>query len=372
MAARVRRPAKTAGEPYPSWQDPAAMSSDPWWLVYARLSVAADEDETGIDRQLDDCFDYAVRAGARRVAFRVDDGISAWKDRKRRDAFELVIEELTALEAQTVVAWKPERLARRPRDAERLLDAVGDIQGLADAGRAHARVLTVLGGGDTDTDGGRLVFRLMVQFGEWESSSISRRVGRKHMALAESGYWSGSPRPFGHRSVREAGGAALVAEPSQADLIREAAGQILVGEGLVSIHRDWAKRGILTSGGKPWQHSALRKLLVSPRMVGLRILRGVEGTGHIEPILDRAELGQASPDPHRSGPIAGALARWEAAPLADQPHAMWQVRRPPPREGQCGKEQRSLLLDLRLRQGPGPSGGMRRCLDQGQPNGRLC
>lgn len=239
--------------------------------IYARLSVAGDADETGVDRQLKDGRAHAERLGATSTTTYVDDGISAFNKRTKRPQFERLVEDIEAGKVDVVIAWRTDRLARQGRDAERLLDAI----------EGRARVVTIADGLDSTTPAGDFMLRMLVQLGNWESKGISARVRRAHEAIAERGIPGGGPRGFGHTADRSQ------FVPEEAEAIREAAERLLAGESVKSILRDWNRRGLLTPRGNPWQHSAFVKLLQQPRMVGARMLRGVVGTGYIPPILDR-------------------------------------------------------------------------------------
>jgi DNA invertase Pin-like site-specific DNA recombinase len=240
--------------------------------IYARLSVPGDADETtGIDRQLADGRRYAASFGATSVVTYVDDGISAYNKRAKRPAFERLLDDVEAAKVDVIIAWRADRLARQGRDAERLLDAIED----------RARVIGVADGLDSSTPAGDFILRMFVQIGNWESRGISTRVRRAHESIAEQGRPSGGPRGFGHTVDRRG----IV--PEEADAIRNATDRLLAGESVKSILRDWNARGLKTPRGNDWQHTAFVKLLQQPRMVGVRALRGIEGSGHMPPILDR-------------------------------------------------------------------------------------
>lgn len=266
------------------WVAPDAEADDPWWAVYARLSLAGDEDETGVDRQVADCLADARRRGAKRIRIYTDDGISAYRRRVVRPDFERLLEDVEHGPLRHVVAWKAERLARQPRDAERLLDALA-----ADEDVPRAVAYTIADGVDTSTEAGKFVFRQLVQFGRWESKAISQRVARAHQSRLEAGRFSGSPAAFGHRD----GTGWREVDAVEAALIREGAARVLAGEGVRTILRDWGKEAVKTRAGNLWQHRAWIMMITSPRMAGLRLVRGVEASGTdadgqpwIAPILD--------------------------------------------------------------------------------------
>lgn len=243
--------------------------------IYARLSLAGDVgEETGIDRQLTDCERMAASLGATTTERYVDDGVSAYNRKTRRPEFERLLADIEAGRVDTVIAWRADRLARRNWDAARLLKAIEDAP-------SPIKVIGVADGTDTSGPMGAMFFNFLVLQGNSESAAIATRVRRSHEARAQRGKFGGGPRAFGHNSDR------TELEPVEAAAIQDAAARILDGESINGILRDWKTRGIKTPRGNDWQHTALVKLLQQPRMAGLRVLRGVEGSGSIPPILDR-------------------------------------------------------------------------------------
>lgn len=267
------------------WRDEDATTDDALWAVYARLSVAGDDEEGGIARQVADCLGHAQRLGARRVRAYVDHGFSASKRRVVRPRFQALLADLEAGEIANVVAWRAERLARQPRDAQALFDALG-----AEDPRPRAVAYTVRDGVDTRTDEGQWFLKQLVEFGKWEAKAIAHRVASAHQATMQAGRFSGSPPAFGHRD----GTGWREVVPEEAALIREGATRVIAGQGVRSILRDWHERGIRTRRGALWQHRAWIKMMTSPRMVGARVIGDAEYVGHdeqghpwIEPILER-------------------------------------------------------------------------------------
>jgi hypothetical protein len=74
----------------------------------------------------------------------------------------------------------------------------------------------------------------------------------------------GGIRPFGYdvdrKTVRE----------DEAELIREAAGRVIAGEGLRTVVNAWTRRGVATVTGAQWKGTTLRRLLRSGRIMGYR------------------------------------------------------------------------------------------------------
>lgn len=226
-------------------------------IIYARLSRDRDGTQTATTRQVADCRKFAESKGWTVVAVHEDSDLSAYSSKVVRPGFEAVLAAVEAGEADVVVAWKLDRLLRRPRDFERLWQ-------LCEAAGAH--VATVTDGIDTSTPmAGLLVPRILSTFAELEGSNLSIREKRKHEETAKAGKRSGGGhRPFGLT-------ADWTAEvPVEADAIRAAVDSILQGGTMYRVVAEWNGRGLLTSTGGQWNPQKIRSMLRSPRLAGLR------------------------------------------------------------------------------------------------------
>lgn len=226
-------------------------------IVYARLSRDRDGTQTATARQLADCRKYADAKGWEIVGEHEDADLSAYSAKVRRPGFEAVKEAVRAGEADIVLAWKLDRLLRRPRDFE-------DLWQLCEA--AGANVATVTDGIDTSTPmAGLLVPRILSTFAELEGSNLSIRERRKHEETAKAGKRSGGGhRPFG----LSRDWTAEVAD--EADAIRAAVDRILDGGSMYAVAAEWNARGLRTPTGGEWNSQKLRSMLRSPRLAGLR------------------------------------------------------------------------------------------------------
>jgi site-specific DNA recombinase len=104
----------------------------------------------------------------------------------------------------------------------------------------------------------------VVRISDQEPASEGRR-GAQRERRQEDG---GGSRPFGYKIIRHDLGEEL--EPAEKELIEEAASRVLRGESLRSIAMDWNERGVKAVGGGKWQGSMLRRVLMSPRIAGLK------------------------------------------------------------------------------------------------------
>ena len=116
-----------------------------------------------------------------------------------------------------MVAWDLDRLYRQPRELEDLID-------LAD--QKHLALATVGGDADLCTDNGRLFARIKGAVARSEVERKSARQKRANKQRAEAGRPSRSTVPFGYRKGDDG---ALVLEPAEAMMVRDAYSAILAG-----------------------------------------------------------------------------------------------------------------------------------------------
>ena len=228
--------------------------------VYTRLSKDPSGQQTATARQRDDCRALIARHGWDVVGEFEDVDLSAFRG-VQRPGYEALLASLEAGEIDRVVAWKLDRLLRRPRDFEKLWE-------LCEGAGAH--IVTDKDSIDTSAPfAGTLVPRILSMVAEMESEGISVREQRKHEANAKAGKRSGGGhRPFG--LTRD--WSALV--PTEADLIRTAVDRILAGESMYAIAGEWNAAGVTTPTGRTWTVQLVTSMMRSPRLAGLREHRG--------------------------------------------------------------------------------------------------
>jgi hypothetical protein len=148
------------------------------------------------------------------------------------------------------------------------------------------RLVSCYGDTDLSNSDDMLTLRIKGAVAKNQSDAASRRLRRKHLELAQDGKPNGGRRPYGYDgTIRDTDGVIINRDraykaimPTEAARIREAAERVLAGESLRSVMLDWNKKGVPTShGGKLWTQSNLRRVLVSPRIAGLREHKGSRG-----------------------------------------------------------------------------------------------
>jgi DNA invertase Pin-like site-specific DNA recombinase len=240
--------------------------------IYARISDDPQGKAAGVKRQLADCRALAERRGFVVVGEFIDNDISAFNG-KHRPEYERLRTAISAGAVDVIVCWDADRLYRRPKDLEGLLD-------LLDA--TPLQIATVTSGElAIATPAGRMIARQLVAVAGYESEHKAQRVARAMEQRAKDGKpFMGGIRPYGYDDDR------VTIRKSEAKLIREAADRVLAGETGYSVARDFERRGVVSPAGLPWQAAGLRRMLVAPRLAGLRVHRGeVVATGAWKPII---------------------------------------------------------------------------------------
>lgn len=252
--------------------------------IYVRLSEATLANRANLVDQREDCEALCRSRNWRVVEAYVDDDRSAYSG-KKRPAYERMLADLRAGRITAIAAKANDRLHRSPAELEAfiaLVETTGAAVAVCPEGSGEDYDLT--------TSDGRFKARIVGAVARKESEDKSRRLRRKHEQLAMAGLnGGGGTRPFGFGRLErddETGqldfgkDRTTVYEP-EAALIREAAHRVTAGDTVHAVLSDWAKRGVATVTGKPWRTTTMRRLLMSPRIAGLRELRG-ESVGEAE------------------------------------------------------------------------------------------
>ncbi|MFT4262473.1 MAG: recombinase family protein [Nocardioides sp.] len=186
-------------------------------VVYLRISEDRTGLQAGVNRQLEDCERLATRRGLAVAAVLIDNDRSAF-DGTRRPGYETLLGHVRA-GVSRIVVWHLDRLYRRPRELEALIDLVED---------RSLRIETVHGGPlELNSHEGRLMARQFVAIAAYESGHKADRVARAMRQRAATGAWHGLAR-YGYGT-----GGALI--PEQAAVIRQMADRFLGGESIRAI-----------------------------------------------------------------------------------------------------------------------------------------
>lgn len=234
--------------------------------IYTRISLDRAKTELGVKRQEKDCRALAKDLGVDVVEIYTDNDRSASKRDIKRPEYDRMWQDLREGRIDSVLAYHPDRLYRRLKFLEDVIDTVEPI---AAAGR-RVEIHTVSGEIDLRTPTGRFTARLFGSLAQYEAERLGERVLRKRRELTDAGKWTGGYRPFGFDVVQETPqgtvkNARLVVNKREAAVIRSGVTQLLNGASENAIARQWNQAGLLPSGGDTWNSGHVRALLLRPQ-----------------------------------------------------------------------------------------------------------
>jgi len=228
--------------------------------VYVRISSDPTGRALGVARQEEDCQALAARRGWEVAKVYVDNDISAFDKRKVRPGWQRLLVDLRTGQRDALVVYDMDRLARRTRDLDDLLDVYEQRPGVGFA--------AVTGEIDLASSGGRMVARLLVSVATKASEDTGRRVARKHLELAQQGLPAGGRRAFGYADDF------LTVVDHEAAEIRKAAARVVAGDPISAIIDDLHARGVRPTRAKRWSRPSLQYVLTSERVAGRRRHQG--------------------------------------------------------------------------------------------------
>lgn len=223
--------------------------------IYARISADVEGTGLGVSRQLEDCRTLAADRGWVVGDEYVDNDVSAFSGKRRRD-YERMIADLASGARDAVIVYNLDRLHRRPVELEEFVTLCESV-GVRD-------VATVTADIDLGNDDGLFMARIFAAFAAKESGRKSARVRRKMLQNAEQGLPHGSARPFGYDDDK------ITVRESEAAVVRQMVDRYLAGESLRALTIWLNDTNVAPAIASSWQTTAVRQILRSGRIAGLR------------------------------------------------------------------------------------------------------
>ncbi|OZC84490.1 hypothetical protein CH282_15245 [Rhodococcus sp. 06-418-1B] len=240
--------------------------------IYSRISSDPDGTELAVERQVNDCQALADKLGWQVVTVYRDNDVSAYSG-KPRPGYLALIEQIRAGSINAVVIWHPDRLHRSTAELEPFIELCEKTDVAVQSCQSGLI--------DLSSPGGKMTARIVGAVARHEVDQARARMKRAHEAHAQAGKWRLGQRPFGW----EMGGESL--REDEADAIRSGVETILRGGTLRTVVRDWKARGLVSAQGKDFTHTAVKRILASPRIAGISIHHGkVVGRGTWPSIID--------------------------------------------------------------------------------------
>jgi len=263
-------------------------------VVYCRISQDRTGANLGVDRQREDCQALAERNGWDVVEVYVDNDVSAFSGKLRKD-YRRMLADLELGTAAIVIAWHTDRLHRSPTELEEYID-LSERRGVS----THT---CQAGSIDLSSPSGRMTARILGAVARQESEHKGHRVAAARRQKAKAGLWSGGLRPFGwgvptgemKKKTDKATGEEVDVPvldmnklvPEEAAALDAGTDQILAGGSIRGWVRWLANKGLTSTTGKPIDHQSARDLLLRSRNAGIAVYRGEEiGKGAWEAAVD--------------------------------------------------------------------------------------
>ncbi|MET7984528.1 recombinase family protein [Streptomyces sp. NPDC005281] len=251
------------------------------WCAYCRISdadlaelrylvnagaITAEEakerERKGVLKQREDLSALADNMGVPLVWYE-DNNLSAFKRRVRRKDFERMLVDLGRSGLRGgILAVDIDRLTRQNRDLERVID-------IYEGAKQKLGFVTLSGQNfDLSTPDGRFSARIMVSVANKASEDMSRRLKREMLRKAREGEVSGGHRPFGWEEDRK------TARPNEAEMVIQQTEAGIQGDAVATVTRRFKEAGFVGRTGKPYDRTAVRRILMNPRNAGIRVYQG--------------------------------------------------------------------------------------------------
>lgn len=230
-------------------------------IGYARLSRAS-EASTSLERQRQLIEATCSSRGWELVGIEEDAEASATKRRLDRPGLSAVRARLAAHEADAVLVWRLDRIARSVIDFGLLLD-----EGL--------HIVSATEPLDTTSSMGRAMAEILQVFAAMEARAIGARVSASRRHLPTVGRFPGGPAAYGYTPVPHPSGIgrALALDPVEAPIVRRIVDDVLAGASLYAVAHALTSEGIPSRRGGTWNGATIRRMLRGDALLG-RVLSG--------------------------------------------------------------------------------------------------
>jgi DNA invertase Pin-like site-specific DNA recombinase len=246
--------------------------------IYCRISLDATGEELGVTRQLEDCKALASTLSWEVLEVYVDNDISA-SSGKARPQYKAMLDAIRSGEVEAIIAWHPDRLYRKLRDLEELIE-VAEAKGIT--------IRTVRAGEfDLGTPTGKMLARILASVSAGEGDIKADRWRRSIRQRRERGDLPKmGPRLYGYNRD----GSII---PDEARHVRALVDDLLDGVGLLRAAHNLNERGSRSTLGNEWSRVSVLKYLRNGRLAGRSTLRGETlARGQWDALLDEETFEQ--------------------------------------------------------------------------------
>jgi site-specific DNA recombinase len=254
--------------------------------IYCRLSKAPKAGDSSVNPR--NSLDRQEQDGRRIAADRGWDVVAVFREivpasdpYKARKEWKQLLELIEAKEVDAVILWMEDR-------ANRHVVTAGELVKICKEAGVSKIVLPSYEYDLTDPEDEAKFYGEAVR-AQQEIARMKKRIRRMQLELAENGQdHGGGKRPFGFTGSG-AQKVPLARALAEQDMIREAASRIIAGDTLRGICIDWNERGVAGTQGRLWSTRTLKRILVSPRIAGLREHNGKLHEAAWSPIIPREQ-----------------------------------------------------------------------------------
>ena len=231
--------------------------------AYCRVSTDSDEQATSYEAQIEHYTAYIQKNPEWELAgIFADDGLSG-TDTRKREQFNLLIEECMAGKIDMVITKSISRFARNT------LDCLKYIRQLKDK---NIPVFFEKENINTMDSKGEILLTIMASLAQQESQSLSQNVKLGLQFRYQQGLVQVNHNRFLGYTKDEEG--MLVIEPEEAEIVKRIYREYLEGASLLQIGKGLESDGILTAAGKAqWRPTTLHKILRNEKYIGDALLQ---------------------------------------------------------------------------------------------------
>jgi site-specific DNA recombinase len=280
--------------------------------IYCRLSRKGGR---SVERQEQDGHRLAAEKGWKVVKVFTETVSASEFSKKAREEWNALLAAAKAGEFDAVILWMEDRSSRQ------VVQAGEFVQTCREAGLSRLLLPSYEYDLTDPEDVARFYGEVLAA--QREVAKMSKRIRRARLEEAESGQrHPGGRRAFGERGVGPKGNGRNAVSPEQVERereeIRTAARRILAGDSLRGVVLDLngapgEQQRVAPANGGRWTTQTLRRILLSPRLAGLRNHHGtLYESDEIEPVLEREQweaLRTVLTDPARKYTAVGGVPR---------------------------------------------------------------
>ena len=255
--------------------------------TYTRKSSeeGLEQDFNSLDAQREACEAYIrsqVGEGWKPLGARYEDGGFSGGN-INRPGLQKLLKDIEAGKIDIIVVYKVDRLTRSLTDFSKIVEVLDDRE---------VSFVSVTQQFNTTTSMGRLTLNMLLSFAQFEREVTGERIRDKIAASKRKGLWMGGNVPIGY----EADGRTLKIVPDEAETIRTLFRLYHELRSAWKVKQEADRLGLRTklrtfkdgrtSGGGPFRHGHIHRILHNPLYIGQIQHKGVVHDGQHEAIVD--------------------------------------------------------------------------------------